>query len=147
MKSNAVKEGRIFKLRQLEKFQLEGGIVNINRMNSCYLKVSTHIEIDKETSVKVVNHLFRKIHSLLTPKKDDDVLKSKFISTQEIPGSFLETKKAYMCMEFNYFLQPELTTRTVIRKLNEMCSKLDQATEEHELINFKRKKKINYAKK
>ena len=50
-------------------------------------------------------------------------------------------------MEFNYFLQPQLTTRTVIKKLNEMCSKLDQATEEHTLINFKRKKKINYAKK
>jgi len=101
-----------FELKQYEEFQVHGGMIDVDKPNTIYLQIRTHLFADNNQGPQELKHLFWGIKQSINRTLDNSICDKRFISDLDFSESFKDKPYSYVIMDFTFYLLDQYDTNT-----------------------------------
>ena len=101
-----------FELIQYEEFQVHGGMIDVDKPNTIYLQIRTHLFADNNQGPQELKHLFWGIKQSINRTLDNSICDKRFISDLDFSESFKDKPYSYVIMDFTFYLLDQYDTNT-----------------------------------
>jgi len=101
-----------FELIQYEEFQVHGGMIDVDKPNTIYLQIRTHLFADNNQGPQELKHLFWGVKQSINRSLDNSICDKRFISELDFSESFKDKPYSYVIMDFTFYLLDQYDTNT-----------------------------------
>ena len=101
-----------FELIQYDEFQVHGGMIDVDKPNTIYLQIRTHLFADNNQGPQELKHLFWGIKQSINRTLDNSICDKRFISDLDFSESFKDKPYSYVIMDFTFYLLDQYDTNT-----------------------------------
>jgi hypothetical protein len=101
-----------FELIQYEEFQVHGGMIDVDKPNTIYLQLRTHLFADNNQGPQELKHLFWGVKQSINRSLDNSICDKRFISDLDFSESFKDKPYSFVVMDFTFYLLDQYDTNT-----------------------------------
>jgi len=127
-----------------EKFQVEAGCIDKDKMNTVYLVVKSFIKVNDGDYIDEINRFNRKLTKCLMKFNKSGIFRDRFITVQNISNNFEKTGFGFIQFDYTFFIKEKSTVNRLTTEIDNFTEKINQYVYEVDRdLKFIRKKLPN----